>query len=70
MKAGTAQKMILNMLSTGAMTRMGYVYGNLMVNVHLKNEKLVERGIAILQSAANISPEDAAALKTAGNAYR
>ncbi len=49
MKAGTAQKMVLNMLSTGAMTRLGYVYGNLMVNVHLKNEKLVERGVTIVQ---------------------
>ena len=51
MKAGTAQKMVLNMLSTGAMTRLGYVYGNLMVNVHLKNSKLVERGATILQRA-------------------
>ena len=40
MKAATAQKMVLNMLSTGAMARLGYVYGNLMVNVHLKNSKL------------------------------
>ncbi|MFY9674597.1 MAG: N-acetylmuramic acid 6-phosphate etherase [Terriglobales bacterium] len=53
MKAGTAQKMILNTLTTGAMTRLGYVYGNLMVNLHLKNEKLAERGIGILQNAAN-----------------
>ena len=51
MKAGTAQKMVLNMLSTGAMTKLGHVYGNLMVNVHLKNKKLVERGIAILETA-------------------
>jgi N-acetylmuramic acid 6-phosphate etherase len=55
MKAGTAQKMVLNMLSTGAMTRLGYVYGNLMVNVHLKNKKLVERGITILQTATGVS---------------
>jgi N-acetylmuramic acid 6-phosphate etherase len=54
MKAGTAQKMVLNMLSTGAMTRLGYVFGNLMVNVHLKNEKLMERGIAILQTATGV----------------
>jgi N-acetylmuramic acid 6-phosphate etherase len=54
MKAGTAQKMILGMISTGAMTRAGYVYGNLMVNVHLKNEKLMERGVSILQSATGI----------------
>ena len=40
MKAGTAQKMILNMLSTGAMTRLGYVYGNLMVNVRPKNDEV------------------------------
>jgi len=68
MKAGTAQKMILNMLSTGAMTRMGYVYGNLMVNVHLKNEKLVERGLGILQKVTGLSREDALRLlKKAGN---
>ncbi len=54
MKAGTAQKMILNMLSTGAMTRLGYVYGNLMVNVSPKNEKLVERGVGILEKAAGL----------------
>jgi len=49
MKAGTAQKMVLNMLSTGALTRLGYVYGNLMVNVRPKNSKLRERGIGIIQ---------------------
>ncbi len=54
MKAGTAQKMVLNMLTTGAMTRLGYVYGNLMVNVHLKNSKLAERGIRILQQATGL----------------
>jgi N-acetylmuramic acid 6-phosphate etherase len=52
MKAGTAQKMILNTLTTGAMTRLGYVYGNLMVNVHPKNEKLIGRGVGILEKAA------------------
>lgn len=68
MKAGTAQKMILNMLTTGAMTRLGYVYGNLMVNVHLKNKKLVERGIGILQKAADVGREQAEkALRAAGN---
>jgi N-acetylmuramic acid 6-phosphate etherase len=54
MKAGTAQKMILNMLSTGAMTRLGHVYGNLMVNLHTKNEKLHERGVHILEKAAGL----------------
>ena len=68
MKAGTAQKMVLNMLSTGAMTQLGYVHGNLMVNVHLKNEKLLERGITILQLAAGIDRASAKrALKSAGN---
>jgi N-acetylmuramic acid 6-phosphate etherase len=54
MKAGTAQKMILNMLSTGAFTRLGYVYGNLMVNVNLNNEKLLKRGISVLERAAQV----------------
>ena len=48
MKAGTAQKLVLNMISTGAMTRAGYVYGNLMVNVHPKNAKLHERALGIV----------------------
>ncbi len=68
MKAGTAQKMILNMLSTGAMARLGYVYGNLMVNVHVKNKKLLERGISILRAAAEVSRDTARqALKAGGN---
>jgi len=54
MKAGSAQKMVLNMITTGAMTRLGYVYENLMVNVHMQNSKLVERGIRILMSACKI----------------
>ncbi len=68
MKAGTAQKMVLNMLSTGAMTRLGYVYDGLMVNVHLKNEKLMERGLSILQQATGRDrPEAEHALRNAGN---
>jgi N-acetylmuramic acid 6-phosphate etherase len=59
MKAGSAQKMILNMLSSGAMTRLGYVYGNLMINVHVKNYKLRERGLTILQQAARINRQAA-----------
>ncbi|MFZ3211654.1 MAG: N-acetylmuramic acid 6-phosphate etherase, partial [Terriglobales bacterium] len=67
MKAGTAQKLILNMLSTGAMARLGYVYGNLMVNVHVKNTKLWERGVTILEEAAGIKRAAAdRALKAAG----
>jgi len=68
MKAGTAHKMVLNMISTGAMTRLGYVYGNLMVNVHPKNEKLIQRSIAILQRASAADQEKARqALQTSGN---
>lgn len=48
MKAGTAQKLILNMLSTGAMVKTGKVYGNLMINVSPTNEKLRERAIGII----------------------
>lgn len=55
MKAGTAQKMVLNMLTTAAMIRMGHVYGNTMVNVHMKNAKLRERGLRILEKALDIS---------------
>lgn len=66
LKAGTAEKMICNMLTTGAMARLGYVYGNLMVNLHLKNEKLLERGISIVQRIAKVSREVAIeALKSA-----
>jgi N-acetylmuramic acid 6-phosphate etherase len=68
MKAGSAQKMVLNMLSTGAMAKMGYIYGNLMVNLHLKNVKLAARGISIVQWAAGLDREAArSALKAAGN---
>ena len=67
MKAGTAQKMILNMITTGAMTRLGYVYENLMVNVHMQNSKLVERGIRILMNACAIGHATAVeTIKSAG----
>jgi len=65
MKAGTAQKMILNMLSTGAMARLGYVYGNLMVNLHPRNKKLAERGVGILEESAGLARRAARALLTA-----
>jgi N-acetylmuramic acid 6-phosphate etherase len=68
MKAGTVQKMVLNMLTTGAMARLGYIYGNLMVNVHTKNEKLVERGLGILEQAAGVDRAIAGrALRGSGN---
>ena len=67
MKAATAQKMITNMITTGAMTRLGYVYDNLMVNVHMKNAKLVERGIRVLMKLCDIDRETAIrTIKSAG----
>ncbi|MCU1254164.1 MAG: N-acetylmuramic acid 6-phosphate etherase [Candidatus Angelobacter sp.] len=54
MKAGSAQKMALNLLTTGAMARLGYIYGNLMVNVHTTNHKLMERGLNVLEKSAGV----------------
>ena len=67
MKAATAQKMITNMITTGAMTRLGYVYENLMVHVHMQNSKLVERGISILMRACGVARDEAVSvIKSAG----
>lgn len=75
MKAGTAQKMILNMLTTGAMARLGRIYsdparpqlGNRMIYVHTKNAKLVERAIGILEETTGATRAQAsAALAAAG----
>jgi N-acetylmuramic acid 6-phosphate etherase len=65
MKAGTAQKLVLNMLSTGAFVRMGYVYGNLMVNVQPKNRKLVDRARRIVAGRGGVSYERAGELLAA-----
>jgi len=62
MKAGTAQKLVLNMLSTGACVRLGYVYGNLMVNVQPKNRKLADRARRIVAQTAGVSYERAGEL--------
>jgi N-acetylmuramic acid 6-phosphate etherase len=71
LKAGTATKLVLNMLTTGAFIRMGYVRGNLMVNVQPKNVKLLDRAIRIIRTATGASPEQAtAALHAAGNNVR
>jgi N-acetylmuramic acid 6-phosphate etherase len=59
LKAGTATKLVLNMLTTGAFIRLGYVYGNLMVNVQPKNSKLVDRAQRIIAGAAGLSYEKA-----------
>jgi N-acetylmuramic acid 6-phosphate etherase len=68
MKAGTAHKMVLNMISTGAMTRLGYVYGNLMVNVWTHNEKLIQRAARIVAQATGADDDTAAkTLRSSGN---
>lgn len=59
LKAGTAQKLICNMLTTGAMAQLGYVYSNLMVNLHVKNTKLLERGRSIVETLAHVDRDAA-----------
>ena len=71
LKSGTAQKLVLNMLTTGAFIRLGYVFGNLMVNVQPKNTKLQDRARRIVAQAASISYQRAGeALEVAGNSVR
>jgi N-acetylmuramic acid 6-phosphate etherase len=71
MKAGTAQKLVLNMLSTTAMIRMGYVYDNWMVNVAATNQKLRRRALRILEEAADTNLYTAEhALSLAGHDLR
>jgi N-acetylmuramic acid 6-phosphate etherase len=68
LKAGTAQKMVLNLLSTTAMVRLGRVYDNWMVYVALTNQKLRQRGARILEEAAGVSASTAArALRQTGH---
>jgi N-acetylmuramic acid 6-phosphate etherase len=59
MKAGTATKMVLNMLTTAAMVRLGKTYGNLMVDLRASNEKLVGRSLRILQQLTGLGAADA-----------
>jgi len=59
LKAGTAQKMVLNMISTAAMIKLGKVYGNLMVNVQATNRKLKDRVIRIICDATDVDPDTA-----------
>jgi N-acetylmuramic acid 6-phosphate etherase len=70
MRAGTATKLVLNMLSTGAMIRTGMVYGNLMVNVQPTNEKLKDRAIRIIAAATGVDEERAAGLLAQAGAVR
>lgn len=67
LKAGTVTKLVLNMLSTMAMVRLGYVYSNLMVNVKPSNAKLVDRARRIIALAANVPEARAAELLTQAN---
>lgn len=68
MKAGTATKLVLNMISTAVMIRLGYVFGNLMVNVQPRNSKLEDRAKRIIAQAAGVDPAIAGALlQQAGN---
>ncbi len=62
MKAGTATKLVLNMLSTGVMVKLGYVYGNLMVNVQPTNEKLQDRSARLVQQLTGLSRQEAVTL--------
>jgi N-acetylmuramic acid 6-phosphate etherase len=59
LKAGTATKLVLNMLSTGVMVRLGHVYGNLMVNVQPKNLKLEQRALRIISEITGVGVEQA-----------
>jgi N-acetylmuramic acid 6-phosphate etherase len=71
LKAGTATKMVLNMLTTGSFIRLGYVRGNLMVNVQPKNSKLLDRSKRIIAEATGVSYADAGRmLADAGNNVR
>ncbi len=71
LRAGTATKMVLNMISTAVMVKLGHVYGNLMVNVRPTNAKLVDRACRILQQVTGASPERSVELfEQAGRSVR
>ena len=59
MKSGTAQKLILNMISTSLMIKMGKVKGNRMIDMQLSNNKLLDRGVKMIQETINVSYEEA-----------
>lgn len=69
MKAGTAQKLVLNMLTTGAMIRTGKVYGNLMVDVAATNDKLIQRQINMVMQATDCSAAEAEVALSACNRH-
>ena len=57
MKAGTAQKLILNMISTSVMIQLGHVQGNKMIDMQLSNDKLVDRGTKMIMEATGLNYE-------------
>ena len=59
MKAGTAQKLVLNMITTATMIQLGHVKGNKMVDMQLSNNKLVERGAKMIMEATGLPKADA-----------
>jgi N-acetylmuramic acid 6-phosphate etherase len=69
MKAGTATKMVLNMISTGAMVRLGKVYGNLMVDLQVTCQKLQDRGERILMDTLGVQREEAERLLDASGGH-
>jgi N-acetylmuramic acid 6-phosphate etherase len=71
LKAGTSQKMVLNMLSTASMAKLGHVYENLMIDAEMTNEKLADRAVRILEEASgkNLSAAEHA-LRAAGHNLR
>lgn len=71
MKAGTATKLILNMISTTTMVKMGKVYGNLMVDLKVVNEKLRDRGTRIIEKLTNLNYKEAGkVLKNSGGSVK
>ena len=62
MKAGTAQKLVLNMITTTVMVKLGRVKGNKMVDMQLSNDKLVNRGIKMIREELNVSESEASNL--------
>lgn len=70
MRAGTATKLVLNMISTAVMIRLGHVYRNLMVNVEPKNQKLIDRARRIISEASQVSYERAGELLEEGGTVR
>lgn len=70
MKAGTATKLVLNMLSTGTMVKLGYVYGNLMINVQPTNDKLRDRAGRIIAAITGLDQQQALAALERGGSVR